>query len=222
MPFSNARPYKMTNPAKYQTRWQHCSTSHGTSVVTPVSTYTQLQFLPTEKMSKTMPSSRATKKPPPKEAASCARKKRGNATPNQTSKVITRSTAKLPPTANTGHSNIISGNNISGRNLLDDIEEQNLVIEEQKSAGEESHNQSDKPVNEESNNQSDKPVNLVMPEQTAQDLATAELDDMEQKFKKIMDRTAREDSHTFAIIGQMQERRSKRPTLKSFFTCKTK
>ena len=52
--------------------------------------------------------------------------------------------------------------------------------------------------------------------------ATAELDDMEQKFKKIMDRTAREDSHTFAIIGQMQERQSKRQTLKSFFTCKTK
>jgi hypothetical protein len=55
---------------------------------------------------------------------------------------------------------------------LDDIEEQNLGIDEQKSTGEESHNQSDKPVNEESNNQSDKPVNLVMPEQTAQDLAT--------------------------------------------------
>jgi len=153
MPLSNARPYKMTNPAKYQTRWQHCSTSHGTSVVTPVSTYTQLQFLPTEKMSKTMPSSRATKKPPPKEAAAGARKKRGNATANQTSKVITRSTAKLP-TANTGH------NNISGHNLLDDIEEQNLDIEEQKSDGEESHNQSDKPVNS------------VILEQTAQELAT--------------------------------------------------
>ena len=100
-----------------------------------------------------MPSSRATKKPPPKEAAAGARKKRGNATANQTSKVITRSTAKLP-TANTGH------NNISGHNLLDDIEEQNLDIEEQKSDGEESHNQPDKPVNS------------VILEQTAQELAT--------------------------------------------------
>jgi len=100
-----------------------------------------------------MLSSRATKKPPPKEAAAGARKKRGNATANQTSKVITRSTAKLP-TANTGH------NNISGHNLLDDIEEQNLDIEEQKSDGEESHNQSDKTVNS------------VILEQTAQELAT--------------------------------------------------